>query len=124
MTERSFMKYLPVFAMALLVILGIAQLRRQRKPRSFRDDPLGALKDRGDLIADRAQGATDEALTRLQESLDEIRGRLPELNRKRMDKRRKELNNRLTVLGDQAQDLLKELRSNSMFSRYSQYCSN
>ena len=118
MPERSFMKYLPVFAMALLVILGIAQLaRRQRKPRSFRDDPLGALKDRGELIADRAQGATDEALARLQESLDEIRGRLPELNRKRMDKRRKELNNRLTVLGDQAQDLLKELRSNSMFSR-------
>ena len=117
MTERSFMKFLPMVAAFVLLGIGIAQLRQRRRPRSFREDPIGALRDRSELIADRAQGATEEALGRLQESLDEIRGRLPELNRRRMDKRRKELNKRLTLLGDQAQDLLKELRSNSMFSR-------
>lgn len=117
MTENNYMKFLPLVGLAALVAFAIAQLRRQRKPRSFRDDPIGALKDRSELIADRAQGATEDALARLQESLDEIRGRMPEMNRKRMDKRRKELNKRLTVLGDQAQDLLKDLRSNTMFSR-------
>ena len=117
LTERSFMKYVPLVAAAFLLVLGIARFRRQRKPRSFRDDPIGALKDRSGLIADRAQEATEEALARLQESLDEIRGRLPEFNRKRMDKRRKELNKRLSELGDQAQALLKDVRSNSMFSR-------
>jgi len=117
MMERSYMKYLPMLGAGLLLVFGMVQLRRQRKPRNFRDDPIGALKDRSELFADRAQGATEEALGRLQESLDEIRGRLPELNRKRMDKRLKELNKRLMVLGDQAQELLKDLRSNSMFSR-------
>jgi len=34
-----------------------------------------------------------------------------------MDKRRKEVNKRLAVLSDQAQALLKDVRSNSMFSR-------
>lgn len=117
MMERSFMKYLPVGVAALLVILGLVQMRRQRKPRSFREDPIGALKDRSEHFVDRAQEASDEALTRLQESLDEIRGRMPELNRKRMQKRRKEMNKRLAVLNDQAQDMLKELRSSSVFSR-------
>jgi hypothetical protein len=115
--ERGTLKYLPLLAAAGLVILGILQLRRQRKPRSFRDDPIGALKDRGEILADRAHGATEDALAMLQESLDEIRGRLPELNRKRMDKRRKELNKRLGVLNTQAQALLKDFRSSSMFSR-------
>ncbi|HET9221157.1 MAG TPA: hypothetical protein VFO07_01570 [Roseiflexaceae bacterium] len=115
--ERGILKYLPVLAAAGLVIFGILQLRRQRKPRSFRDDPIGALKDRGGILADRAQGATEDALAMLQETLDEIRGRLPELNRRRMDKRRKELNKRLGVLNTQAQALLKDVRSTNMFSR-------
>jgi hypothetical protein len=115
--ERGIVKYLPLLGVAILLIVGIAQLRRRRKPRSFREDPIGALKDRGEIIADRAQGATEEALGRLQESLDELRGRLPEFNRKRMDKRRKELNKRLATLNAQAQALVKDVRSNSMFSR-------
>jgi hypothetical protein len=115
--ERSFAKYLPVLGIAILLVLGVAQLRRRRKPRSFREDPIGALKDRSELFADRAQEASEEALSRLQESLDELRGRLPEFNRKRMDKRRKELNKRIAALNTQAQDLLKDVRSNSMFSR-------
>jgi hypothetical protein len=115
--ERGAMKYLPLLAAAGLILFGIMQFRRQRKPRSFRDDPIGALKDRGEMLADRAQGATEDALAMLQESLDEIRGRLPELNRKRMDKRRKELNKRLGALNAQAQALLKDVRSSSMFSR-------
>jgi hypothetical protein len=115
--ERGMMKYLPLVAAAGLLVFGIMQFRRQRKPRSFREDPIGALKDRGEMIADRAQGATEDALALLQESLDELRGRLPELNRKRMDKRRKELNKRLAVLNAQAQALLKDVRSNTIFSR-------
>src|SRR5262245_51322733 len=115
--ERGMTKFLPLLAVAGLVIFGIMQLRRQRKPRSFREDPIGALKDRGEILADRAQGATEDALAMLQESLDELRGRLPELNRKRMDKRRKELNKRLGALNAQAQALLKDVRSSSMFSR-------
>ncbi|MFL5800147.1 MAG: hypothetical protein ACJ8CR_00085 [Roseiflexaceae bacterium] len=115
--ERSLTKYAPLLAAAALLVVGLARLRQRRKPRSFREDPIGALKERGGMIADRAQGATEDALARLQESLDELRGRLPELNRKRMDKRRKEVNKRLAVLSDQAQALLKDVRSNSMFSR-------
>jgi len=115
--SRGFMKYLPLFGVAALLILGIAQLRRRRKPRSFREDPIGALKDRGELIADRAQDATEEALGRLQESLDELRGRLPEINRKRLQKRRKDLDKRLAALNAQAQELLKDVRSNRIFSR-------
>jgi hypothetical protein len=117
LNERGLMKFLPLLAVAGLVFFAITRLRRQRKPRSFREDPIGALKDRGEIIADRAQGATEDALARLQESLDEIRGRLPELNRKRMDKRRKELNKRLVALNSQAQALLKDVRSSSIFSR-------
>src|SRR5919109_1497791 len=108
--ERGMMKYLALAAAAILLVFGITQFRRQRKPRSFREDPIGALKDRSEIVATKAQGATEEALARLQESLDEIRSRLPEINRKRLEKRRKEFNHRLAVLGDQAQELLKELR--------------
>jgi hypothetical protein len=115
--ERGMLKYLPLLAAAGLVIFGILQFRRQRKPRSFREDPIGALRDRGGILADRAQDATEEALAMLQDSLDEIRGRLPELNRRRMNKRRKELNKRLGVLNTQAQALLKDVRSSNMFSR-------
>jgi uncharacterized protein HemX len=117
MEERGFLKYLPLAAAALLIGLGIALFGRQRKPRSFREDPIGALKDHSEIVANKAHEATEEALTRIQESLDEIRGRLPEINRKRLDKRRKEINKRLVSLSDQAQELLKEVRSNSVFSR-------
>jgi ABC-type phosphate transport system auxiliary subunit len=117
-TERSFTRYIPLAAAVLLLVVGITRLLQRRKPRSFRDDPIGALKDRSEMIADRAQEATEEVLARLQESLDEIRNRLPEVNRKRMDKRRRELNKRVSVLNDQAQALLKELRSSSMFGSF------
>lgn len=115
--NRSFTKYLPLVAAVILLAIGIAQLRRPRKPRSFREHPLGALKDRGELFAGRAQEATEEAIERIQESLDEIRGRLPELNRRRSHKRRTDLNHRLAALSDQAQELLKDLRANTIFSR-------
>ena len=117
-TERSFMRFVPLGAAVLLLVVGIMRLRQRRKPRSFRDDPIGALKDRSEIIADRAQEASEEALARLQESLDEMRSRLPEFNRKRMDKRRRQLNKRVTALNDQAQALLKELRSSSMFGSF------
>ncbi len=119
MTDReSYMKFLPAGLVA--IVLGVAAvllLRRPHKPRSFREDPVGALKDRGEMVAGKAQEATEEALARIQETIEEIRGRLPEVNRKRFDKRRKQLNQRLAVLGDQAQDLLKELRASSPLSR-------
>ena len=118
MDERNVMKYLPVVGVAALIALGVWQLiNRQRKPRSFREDPIGALKDRSEIVANRAQEATEEALARIQESLDEIRGRLPELNRRKLEKNRKVLNQRLAVLSDQAQTLLKDLRANNAFSR-------
>jgi hypothetical protein len=117
MMERGFTRYLPLVAAVVLLGIGIAQLRQRRRMRSFREDPLGALKDRSELLADRAQGATEEALARIQESLDEIRGRLPEINRKRMDRRRKELNKRLIQLNEQIQELLKDLRATGIFSR-------
>ncbi len=115
--ERGMLKYLPLIAAAGLVIFGILRFRRQRKPRSFREDPFGALKDHSEILADRAQGATEDALAMLQDTLDEIRGRLPELNRRRMDKRRKELNKRLGALNTQAQAALKDVRSSNIFSR-------
>ena len=119
MTENEgYMKFLPAGLVA--IVLGVAAvllLRRPRKPRSFREDPVGALKDRSEIVAGKAQEATEEALARIQEAIEEIRGRLPDVNRKQFDKRRKQLNQRLAVLGDQAQDLLKELRANSPLSR-------
>jgi len=96
---------------------SVLLLRRPRKPRSFREDPVGALKDRSEIVAGKAQEATEEALARIQETIEEIRGRLPDVNRKQFDKRRKQVNQRLAVLSDQAQDLLKELRANSPLSR-------
>ena len=119
MNEREdYMKFLPAGLVA--IVLGVAAillLRRPRKPRSFRDDPVGALKDRSEIVASKAQEATEDALARIQETIEEIRGRLPDVNRKQFEKRRKALNQRLAVLGDQAQDLLKELRANSPLSR-------
>jgi hypothetical protein len=118
MQERGFLKIVPLAIVAALVAFGIAQLlRRQRKPRSFREDPIGALKDRSEIVAAKAQEATEDTIARLQESLDEIRDRLPEFNRRRFQKGRKELNGRVAELTNQAQDLLKELLANSMFSR-------
>ena len=116
--QEDYMKFLPAGLVAL--VLGVAAvflLRRPRKPRSFREDPVGALKDRGGIVAGKAQEATEEALARIQETIEEIRGRLPDVNRKQFEKRRKQLNQRLAVLGDQAQDLLKELRASSPLSR-------
>jgi enamine deaminase RidA (YjgF/YER057c/UK114 family) len=104
-------------AAILLAVAAAVLLRRPRKPRSFREDPVGALKDRSEIVANKAQEATEEALARIQETIEEIRGRLPEVNRKQLHKRRKELNHRLALLGDQAQELLKELRANSVLSR-------
>jgi hypothetical protein len=120
MNERDdyMMKFLPAGVIAL--VLGVAAvllLRRPRKPRSFREDPVGALKDRSEIVASKAQEATEEALARIQEAIEEIRGRLPDVNRKQFEKRRKQLNHQLAVLGDQAQELLKELRANSPLSR-------
>ena len=119
MTEREdYMKFLPAGLVA--IVLGVAAvllLRRPRKPRSFREDPIGALKDRSEIVAGKAQEATEEALARIQETIDEIHRRLPDLNRKQFDKRRKQLNQRLAALGEQLQDLLKELRANSVLSR-------
>jgi hypothetical protein len=119
MNEREdYMKFLP--AGLVVIMLGVAALillRRPRKPRSFREDPVGALKDRSQIVAGKAQEATEEALARIQETIEEIRGRLPDVNRKQFDKRRKQINQRLAVLSDQAQDLLKELRANSPLNR-------
>lgn len=118
MQERSFLKFVPFVVAIALIAFGIAQLlRRQRKPRSFREDPIGALKDRGEIVAGKAQEASEEALARLQESLDEIRERLPDFNRRRAQKSRKELNGRIAALTGQAQELLRELRAGSVFSR-------
>ena len=119
MEERDdYMKFLPVGLIAIVLAVAAAiLLRRPRKPRSFRDDPVGALKDRSEIVASKAQEATEEALARIQETLEEIRGRLPDVNRKQLEKRRKQLNQRLAMLGDQAQELLKELRANSPLSR-------
>src|SRR5919112_2596165 len=68
MTENDgYMKFLPAGLVA--IVLGIAAillLRRPRKPRSFREDPVGALKDRGEIVASKAQEATEEALARIQ----------------------------------------------------------
>ena len=116
--QEDYMKFLPAGLVAL--VLGVAAvllLRRPRKPRSFREDPVGALKDRSEMVANKAQEATEEALARIQETIEEIRGRLPDVNRKQFDRRRKQVNQRLTVLSEQAQDLLKELRANSPLSR-------
>jgi len=116
--QEDYMKFLPAGLVG--IVLGVAAallLRQPRKPRSFRDDAFGALKDRGEIVADKALEATEEALARIQDTIEEIRGRLPDVNRKQFDKRRKQVNQRLAVLSDQAQDLLKELRANSPLSR-------
>ena len=119
MEDRTYMKYLPVALVGILALaFGIAQLlRRQRKPRSFREDPIGALKDRSEMVAGKAQEATEEALARLQATLDDIRERLPEVNSKNLRRGRKEANKRIADLSSQAQDLVKELRANGVFSR-------
>jgi len=116
--ERSWATYLSVAGAALLLAgVAAALLRRERKPRSFREDPIGAIKDRSGLLAGRAQDASDELLTRLQESLDELRGRLPDVNRRKLEKRRSHLNHRLADLNSQVQALVKDLRGNSLFHR-------
>ncbi|GAB4198996.1 MAG: hypothetical protein OHK0022_18850 [Roseiflexaceae bacterium] len=109
--ERGWAKYLPIVLVALLFGFGITQLlRRERKPRSFRKDPIGALKDRSELLADRAQDATEELAARLQSSLDELRDRLPDARTRKSQKRRATLNRRLHDLNGQVQALVKDLR--------------
>jgi hypothetical protein len=118
MNDRALMKYLPFGFAAIMVVFGITQLlRRQRKPRSFREDPIGALKDRGGIVAGKAQEASEEALARLQATLDDIRDRLPDVNSKNFRRSRKEVNKRIADLSSQAQDLVKDLRANGVFSR-------
>lgn len=118
MENNGFVKYF-VLALAVgLAAFGITRLlRRQRKPRSFREDPIGALKDRSQIVANKAQAAREDAFERLQTTLDEIRDRLPEVNGKPARRGRKDLNKRVASLSGQAQDLLKELRASSVFSR-------
>jgi len=118
MNDRALMKYLPFVFAAILAAFGIAQLlRRQQKPRSFRVDPIGALRDRGEIVAGKAQEASEEALTRLQATLDDIRDRLPDMNSKSFRRNRKQVNKRIASLSSQAQDILKDLRANGVFSR-------
>jgi hypothetical protein len=118
MNDRTSMKYLPLALAAILAVFGISQLlRRQQRPRSFREDPIGALKDRGEIVAGKAQEATEDALARLQATLDDIRDRLPDVNSKSFRRNRKEVNKRIAALSVQAQDLLKDLRANGVFSR-------
>lgn len=112
-------KYLPLLLAAVLAVVAFVASRRRKQPRSFREDPIGALKDHSEIFADKAQAATEEALSRAQETLDEIRSRLPEINRAKLDKatkkQRKELESRLSDLNEQAQVLLREVRSRSNF---------
>src|SRR5215212_5195159 len=96
MNDRALMKYLPFAFAGILAVFGITQLlRRQRKPRSFREDPIGALKDRGEIVAGKAQEASEEALVRLQATLDDIRDRLPDVNSKSIRRGRKQVNKRI-----------------------------
>lgn len=121
MMERGYTRFLPLVFLAVLVGVVISQLRRRRRLRSFREDPIGALKDRSELVADKAQLATEEALTRIQDSLDELRGRLPELNRRKkergIERQRRELNKRLVGLNNQAQALVRDVRGSGVFNR-------
>lgn len=118
MNENSYMKYVGLAFALILAGFGITRLlRRQRKPRSFREDPIGALKDRGEIVANKAQLASEEALARMQATLEEIRDRLPEVSSKQIQRGRKDLSKRIGDLGGQAQDLVKDLRANGMFSR-------
>ena len=118
MNDRSMLKYLPLALAVVLAVFGISRLlQRKRKPRSFREDPIGALKDRSEIVANKAQEASGEALARLQATLEEIRDRLPEVDKKGLRRGRKEVNSRIADLSSQAQGLVKELRSNGIFSR-------
>ncbi|HNP72894.1 MAG TPA: hypothetical protein PLO33_10185 [Kouleothrix sp.] len=118
MDENGYGKYVALAFALILAGFGITRLlQRQRKPRSFRDDPIGALKDRSEIVANKAQIASEEALTRIQATLEEIRDRLPEVSNKQIQRGRKDLTKRINDLTGQAQDLVKELRGNSVFSR-------
>ena len=118
MENTGFVKYLALALAIGLAAFGITRLlQRQRKPRSFREDPIGALKDRSQIVANKAQAAGEDAIERLQATLDEIRDRLPDVNSKQVRRSRNDLNKRVATLSGQAQDLLKELRANSVFSR-------
>lgn len=110
--ERGWAKYLPIVLVAVLFGLGFAQLlRRERKPRSFRRDPIGALKDRSELLTDRVHDVTEELAARLQSSLDELRDRLPDAHTRKPVTHREAFNQRLHDVNGQVQALLKELRS-------------
>lgn len=119
--EQDLRKFAPLALMTLIASLaayGIVRLLTQRRrPRSFREDPIGAIKDHSELFAERAQDATEETIARMQESLDELRSRLPEINRRKVDKRRAELNGRLSVLNDQIQSMMQDVRNSNVFNR-------
>lgn len=118
MEDKGFIKYLGVLVAVGLAAFGITKLlQRPRKPRSFREDPIGALKDHSEIVAIKAQAAGEDAIERLQATLEEIRDRLPDVNSKQFRRTRKDLNKRVADLSSQAQDLVKELRANGMFNR-------
>lgn len=118
MNDNGLTKYLALALAVALAAFGLTRLlQRKRKPRSFREDPIGALKDRGEIVASKAQAVSEDTIERLQATLDEIRDRLPEVSRKQIERGRKDANKRFAELTSQAQDVAKQLRSNSMFSR-------
>jgi hypothetical protein len=48
MNDNGLTKYLALALAVALAAFGLTRLlQRKRKPRSFREDPIGALKDRG-----------------------------------------------------------------------------
>ncbi len=66
MEEKSYLTYLPIaLGVALVAFVISLVMRRQRKPRSFREDPIGALKDRGEIVANKAQAVSEDTIERL-----------------------------------------------------------
>lgn len=95
----------------------IGQLTKTRKPRQFRDDPVGALKDHRDVVLDKAHSATDEAIANIQESLDELRGRLTDFNRQNKRRQQRKLNKQIDMLNKKMQRIVHDLRATASFER-------
>lgn len=112
--SRDMNKWLPVLAIVAGVVWMLILRKNRRRPmRSFREDPVGALKDRTLRLRLRASDAGEEALERIQEALEEMRERLPEMNGRRGRRKKKEIRSRLYSLSEQAQELVRELRANA-----------
>ena len=99
------------------IALLISQLNKTRKPRQFRDDPVGALKDQRDVVLDKAHAATDEAVANIQESLDELRGRLTDFNRQNKRRQQRKLNKQIDTLNKQMQRIMHDLRATALLER-------